>query len=168
MQDLIDVYKKKNLILFVGAGVSMNIGLPSWDALISEIATQLGYSPEVFSTYGDNLALAEYYKIKKGNVGKLRSYMDVEWHRSMNTKDSTIFKAIAEGNFPIIYTTNYDRSLEQAHNENGVPYNKIVDVEDIVQIDASKRQIVKYHGDFQNDDSLVLAESDYYARLQFV
>ncbi len=37
-----------NTILFVGAGVSVSLGLPSWGQLIAEVAKQLDYDPRVF------------------------------------------------------------------------------------------------------------------------
>lgn len=39
-------------MLFVGAGVSANLGLPDWNALIGRIAEELGYDPKIFATYG--------------------------------------------------------------------------------------------------------------------
>ena len=77
---LVEDYKKGKILLFVGAGVSANLGLPTWGKLINRLASELGYDPDVFKTYGDFLALAEYYRIKKGGLGSLRSWMDREWH----------------------------------------------------------------------------------------
>ncbi|MCD8493636.1 MAG: SIR2 family protein, partial [Geovibrio sp.] len=44
---------------------------------------------------------------------------------------------------------------------------KIASVSDMTQIKDGVTQIVKFHGDFDNDDSLVLDESSYYERLEF-
>src|SRR6266436_6821126 len=52
----------RNTILFVGAGVSAILGLPSWDQLIDQIAGLLGYDPRVFKLLGTPLSLAEFYK----------------------------------------------------------------------------------------------------------
>jgi len=112
MDQLREAYRNNRLILFVGSGVSANIGLPPWKELIDEIAVQLDYDPEVFNTYGNFLALAEYYRIKKGSIGPLRSWMDREWHRNIEIRDSEIHRLIVRGRFPAIYTTNYDRWLE--------------------------------------------------------
>jgi hypothetical protein len=79
--ELLDAHHTGKLMLFVGAGVSANLGLPNWDALIAHIAEELGYDPKIFSTYGTHLALAEFYKKKKGGLGPLRSWMDREWHK---------------------------------------------------------------------------------------
>ena len=107
MEQLQEAYKQNNVILFVGAGVSIGLGIPSWNQLIDKIANDLGYDPEIYSTFGDNLALAEYYRIKHGNLGKLRSWMDRNWHSSdIKIKESEIHNIIANSNFPLIYTTN--------------------------------------------------------------
>lgn len=63
--ELLRAYQTGKLMLFVGAGVSANLSLPTWGELIARIAQDLGYDPKIFSTYGTPLALAEYYKRKK-------------------------------------------------------------------------------------------------------
>lgn len=166
--ELLDAHRTGKLMLFVGAGVSANLGLPSWGELIGHIANELGYDPKIFSTYGTHLALAEFYKKKKGSLGALRSWMDREWHKStIDIKTSDIHRLITEGNFSRIYTTNYDRWLEYAHDAYGVGYDKIASVADLVAVRDGHRQIIKFHGDFDADDSIVLDETSYFQRLNF-
>ena len=71
------------------------------------------------------------------------------------------------GKFPRIYTTNYDRWLEYAHDEFGVKYDKIASVADLVSVTDGRRQIIKFHGDFDADESIVLDETSYFQRLDF-
>nr|WP_084567558.1 SIR2 family protein [Mesorhizobium sp. LNHC220B00] len=66
-------------ILFVGAGVSISVGLPSWEKLIEQMAKELGIDDE-FSTRRDRFqTLAEYYRIRHGSIGPLRSWMVVRF-----------------------------------------------------------------------------------------
>ena len=168
MDNLVASVKQQNLVLFVGAGVSMNLGLLSWKGLISKMAEDLGFEPERFSSFGDYLALAEYYKIKTGSLGGLRSWMDRTWHSdTVNIGDSEVHRLIVENDFPIIYTTNYDRWLEIAFDYYRRPYSKVTNVTDLVRIRDGATQIVKFHGDFDDDRSLVLDESSYFERLEF-
>ena len=119
--ELLEAHRCGKLMLFAGAGVSANLGLPSWGQLIAQIAKELGYDPAVFATYGNYQTLAEFYKKKRGGLGELRSWMDREWHKpSTDIKASDIHRLITQGNFSRIYTTNYDRWLEIAHAEFGV------------------------------------------------
>ncbi len=107
MEELAAAIKKGDIILFAGAGVSMSLGLPSWETLIDQIAKELDYDPDIYRTLGDVYALAEYYRIKKGNVGPLRSWMDQQWHPSnKKIENSKIHPLITALNFPIIYPKN--------------------------------------------------------------
>lgn len=166
--ELLDAHRTGKLMLFVGAGVSANLGLPNWDALIAHIAGELGYDPKIFSTYGTHLALAEFYERKKGGLGALRSWMDREWHKpTTDISKSDVHRLITQGNFSRIYTTNYDRWLERAHDAFGVKYDKIASVADLVSVTDGRRQIIKFHGDFDADASIILGETSYFRRLDF-
>lgn len=168
MEELLTAYRNKSIVLFVGAGVSKNLGLPTWSELIDHIATELGYDPEIYRSFGNDLALAEYYRIKKGNIGPLRSWMDTNWHSSkIEVKDSKIHELIAKSRFPMIYTTNYDRWIEKAFDHHDRAYTKISTVSDIGRIKDGVPQIIKFHGDFDDDSSIVLDESSYFERLEF-
>lgn len=58
--------KDKNVILFVGAGISATLGLPTWNDLVAKMGDDLGFDADLFQQYGDNLILAEYYSLIKG------------------------------------------------------------------------------------------------------
>jgi hypothetical protein len=132
------------------------------------MATQLDFDPTVFEGYGDNLELAEYYQLKKATIGPLRSEMDRLWHTDEVRVDSSrIHQAIVNLACPTIYTTNYDRWLEIAFKRRGKLYVKVANVGDFTKIRDGVLQIVKLHGDFDDDTSLVLTETSYFERLSF-
>ena len=168
MDQLIQAYRSRRLILFVGAGVSMGLGLPSWRQLVDHMANELGFDPDIYRTFGSDLTLAEFYRISKGQIGPLRSWMDREWHTpSTDISKSRIHELIATSDFDLIYTTNYDRWIERAFDHYKKPYSKIASVGDLSSIAKDKTQIVKFHGDFDDDTSIVLDETSYFDRLEF-
>jgi len=168
LSELLREHEKENVVLFVGSGVSANLNLPTWNDLIDYIAKELGYDPDIYRTFGDNYALAEYYKVEKGTIGPLRSWLDTNWHSSdIDILESTIHEKIVKSEFPVIYTTNYDRWIELAHKAHNKQFKKVVSVADLKYLDESTTQIVKFHGDFDNDESIVMGETSYFERLDF-
>lgn len=168
IEELRTSIKEGNVILFVGAGVSASLGLPNWTQLISHISGELEYDERIFKLYGDNLLLAEFYVNQKGHIGELRSWMDREWNVSEDIiRQSEIYKAIVELNFPQIYTTNYDHCLETAFQAWHKKYRRIVSVDDFVGLRSDETQIIKFHGDTISDPSIVLTERSYFERLAF-
>lgn len=161
-------YESDKLLLFVGAGVSMPLGLPSWDMLIGQMADELGYDSEVFRTYGNDLALAEYHRLKSKDAGQFMRWMDDAWHSGeVDISSSEAHRLIAQSKLDLIYTTNYDRWLERSFDHYGRKYKKITSAADIAGADRSSPQIVKFHGDFDDPKSIVLDESSYYNRLRY-
>jgi hypothetical protein len=168
IEPLIQAVRNRQAILFVGAGVSKQLGLPSWNELISEMAKQLDYDPAVFQSHGGYLELAEFYKIKKTSMGSLRSWMDRTWHTDEARVDTCqTHRSIVALKCPLIYTTNYDRWLEIAFARYQKEFVKIANVGDFTKIRDGVTQIVKLHGDLDDDSSLVLTESSYFERLAF-
>jgi hypothetical protein len=165
--ELAAAVRARTALLFVGAGVSMNLGIPSWAERTAHMAAKLGYDPAEFAALGDPQTLAEFYPLEVGSLGSLRSWMDVEWHRNAEKKvrRSEVHRLIVELGFPVVYTTNYDRYLELAHEAHGVPYTKVANIGDLARVKPGVTEIVKLHGDFEDDGSIVLTESSHFDRL---
>jgi hypothetical protein len=169
LDDLVRAIRERQAILFAGAGVSMTVGLPSWSTLMKHIGEELGLDPESCASPDTSyLTLAEFYRLKQGSIGPLRSWMDRNWSIPEDKlKSSRVHELIAQLDFPIIYTTNFDRNLEAALTLHGQEFVKIVNAKDIARIKDGVTQVVKYHGDFDDDPSIVIAETDYLDRLSF-
>jgi hypothetical protein len=167
--ELIKAVRERRVILFAGAGLSMSVGLPSWQQFIDHLAEQLGIDPATLSDPATSYhSLAEYYRIKQGSIGPLRSWLDRNWKVSAEkVHESRIHELIVALDFPIIYTTNYDRNIEAAFEAHGRDYVKVANARDIAKTREGVTQIVKFHGDFDDDDSLVITETDYFNRLAF-
>lgn len=133
------------------------------------MAKDLGYDADVLVGPGSEyMQVAEYYKIQKGSIGSLRSWMDRKW----NVDDDLILrskahKLIIDLDFPYIYTTNYDNNIERSFELSGKAFSKITSILDVATAPVDSTHIVKFHGDFSRDESLVITESDYFERLEF-
>ena len=168
VDDLSESLRNGQLILFIGAGVSMSLGLPSYSKLIHEIGEQLEYDGEVFHGLGDYLTLAEYYHLKKKGLKELQDYMRKKWEKpDAEIKQSRLHKAIVDLGKSIIYTTNFDGFLEKAFRLHNKPYKAISSVQDLVNIRADATQIIKLHGDVNTPSKTVFTESSYFERLSF-
>lgn len=160
--------ERRQAILFVGAGISMNVGLPSWTCLIEHMLADLDLAQSSMGRDATYQEIAEYYRLKHGSLSRLVDWMKREWQISPEQlKNSELHRLIVALNFPLIYTTNYDANLELSYQAFGRPYARITSAKDIATATVGFTHIVKYHGDFSDPDTLVLTESDYFDRLSF-
>jgi hypothetical protein len=105
--------------------------------------------------------------LKKGSLGAPRSWLDRNWNVSRDKVEaSALHRHIVSLDFPIIYTTNYDRNLEVAFEIHGKKFVKVSNARDVAHALEDVTQIIKFHGDFDDDGSLDLNET-YYDRLSF-
>jgi len=166
--DLVSALKDRRVILFVGAGVSMNLGVPSSRDIRDHIGQTLGLPANAFQNLNDYQTLAEYYELTNGGSHDLYAWLDAACHpESIDISRSQIHRHIVDLDCPIIYTTNYDCWIEEAHKARGKTSARIATVGDLAEPHHGETEIVKFHGDFNNEGSLVLTESHYFNRLSF-
>lgn len=162
------------LVFFVGAGVSCNVdGMPSWNALIQNMAKAIDYSRcdtcrhrlescENTCLLKDDFSTDELLKVPQHVFNKDQEL----YYRILNesipavTADAPLSSAIFDINPAHIITTNYDQLLESSKNIFCEQYQVIVYDKDLLNADKGK-YIIKMHGDLSDASSIVLKEQDY-------
>ena len=143
------------LVLFVGAGVSANSGVPTWKQLIDEMKKEL---PNSISYETDDLKVAQAYKDIRGEKEYLDKVKEVLRHNKVIP--NPIHEAIFNLNPVHILTTNYDDLLEQELENEFKQYDIIREDLDLPNMIYSGA-LVKMHGDYRKNN-IVLTETDYY------
>lgn len=178
-EDLRRLYQDGRVIPFIGAGASMAVtwedsgGVkkgPSWRQLVDQAAKLVGASePELLRMRGSDLQILEYVKSKKDGMQPLINWLN----KSMEPPDcalsaSKIHSALAAlTNCRLFYTTNYDDFLERALDIFGREVITVSSEYELSQSLHDKTQVVKFHGDFNRPEAMVLTESDYDRRMMF-
>lgn len=145
---------ENKLVVFVGAGVSLNSGIPLWGNAIEQIKVRL--EPQ-FEVEKDYLKIPQFYYNARGSkeynelVKGIFDYADKvpnELHRKVfELKPSHII------------TTNYDNFLERVADENG-EFLELIERDSDIPYAKNDRLLVKMHGGFIYDN-YVLKEDDY-------
>lgn len=170
----IDAIRSKECILFVGSGISVWSGLPSWERLLKlmvEFLSDRGLQAEEKSeinqilSRGDLLTAASLCAslMRKGNF---RDFID-EVFIDLNPKPHEIHRIIVDLGPDSFVTTNYDRLIDDAYQivHDGLvlsPVNNDQPIEQakIVKHGAS-RFIFTPHGRVEKCDTIVLTREDY-------
>lgn len=147
--------RKNKLVLFVGAGVSANSGLPSWGSLISYFAKGIGKEADKY-TNDEYLKIPQYYFNERG---KKEYYDIINKVFSVDIKPTTIHDILLSLNPAHIVTTNYDDLIELAAHSNGVFYDVVGQDKDLPYTPNGK-MLIKMHGDMKFKN-IVLKEDDY-------
>ncbi len=147
--------KQGRLVVFVGAGVSANSGVPMWGELIKAFKKEL---PTEIEHETDYLKVAQLYKSSRGHKEYMDKVKSVLKYRS--TSPNPIHNVILDLKPCNIITTNYDDNIELAVENTFIPYDVISDDCDLPNMQYPNA-IIKMHGDF-DADNIVLTEDDYY------
>lgn len=141
------------LVVFVGAGTSLDAGMPSWGDAVKKIAErleirdQLDYI-EIPQCYYDVYGKQEYKKLMQ-QIFKCGEELEVqEVHRN-----------IIRLNAHTIITTNYDCLIEKAALEECETI-RVISCDKDLPYNCEGKILIKMHGDFQHDN-FVLKEDDY-------
>ena len=173
--------QNNQLVVFVGAGISKNSGLPSWWELIKRIAQKIDYCHKsqcndckLRSSDCPKGAAADTCDYSQDEFLRIPEYfyqMDTstdheEYYRFIvdSLKSKAISNPIDDEIFNLlphhIITTNYDSLLEDSENHLSKLYTVVTEDSDLLS-KASDRYIIKMHGDLAFPRTIVLKESDY-------
>ena len=159
MDDIFELIRKEEMILWIGSGFSRYTGLPLGVELTKLIYDQL--TTDEKKQISPNLSLADvaeqFVRIKTDGKKKLIAVLEREFLKKPNsTKYHELLSSIPH--IKTIMTTNYDTLLEDAYGRKScVVVNDI----DIPLIGNDKTEIIKVHGDFNSPHNIVLTKSDY-------
>lgn len=181
LKNITEIQEARNnnkLIIFVGAGVSQNSGLPSWTDLVKSLAQDIGIekkldvdginlSPNIIQQLNDKnsqFSADEYLKIPQYyfNKKKRKEYFNkVKNLLSKKANPNIINYLICELKPKHIITTNYDDLLEQTYKKLQEPFSKISENKDL-STSHNNNFIIKMHGEITSKNpKFVLKEADY-------
>ena len=163
--------KDGRLVLFVGAGASMMVGMPSWGGLASKALNSL--------VEDGSIDFAELEQLKKLDPKKQLSIADFiaqEKGHSLNLSqhlkarsESSIYQSINSIKATCV-TTNYDHELKPiplekpADNEAVESVNRKSGVDNLQAADLkTPGTVIHLHGDMNNPDTMIVTTRDYLA-----
>lgn len=177
--ELRKLYRQGRVIPFVGAGASMSLSWkspdrkktlrgPSWTEMVNQACHQLGYEdPELLRYRGTDLQILEFFEQKKGNFAPLTNWLV----RQLDVPDDAIKASRVHSALAALqsstkfYTTNYDDLVERSIRLAGRSVRVVAGERDMGSGDKMV-EVVKFHGDFDNPDTMVFSEGHYYKRLR--
>jgi hypothetical protein len=165
------ILSRPDAVIFVGSGVSVWSGLPTWRGLISALATYLRSIGELADLVDRELAAGDLLQAASYGFGQLTTGQRCEFLRRTcrvgEARPSPLHLRIATLGPRCFITTNYDTLLESALRDSKPDsYFKIVSTTNLVESadilhTTAQDFVFKPHGDIGTCDSIVLTREDY-------
>jgi hypothetical protein len=146
-----------HLVVFIGAGVSQAAGLPSWSALLTDLAADKTRPEERPALERLNeLDRAALIKRRLGPNAQLGNAV-ADYMRARAARSALGHGLLAQLPVEELITTNYDDLFERASLAAGHPITVLPGT----QAEAGTRWILKMHGCVTRPESIVLTREDY-------
>lgn len=147
----------ENGTIFIGAGVSMAAGYPSWARLLQEIGEELGVRSK---DVADLAALAQWSVSENGGAGRVRGV--IRQQIGVVKPVPPALEVIARLPIKHLWTTNYDELIERAFQAINRPYDVISAAADLsIPRKPGAARIYKMHGSVTRLDDIVISTDDY-------
>ena len=158
-ESLFELIRKEEVVLFVGAGLSIYAGFPSGNELKKIFIENLTLKEKENIDLEQKLdgLTEDIYRIKGNNKNFLIEVLNKTFNKDAKSLKTHILLSKIP-HFKTIITTNYDKLFEEAYRSK---CQLIINEKQISNIDKTKSQIFKVHGDLSNPDSIILKKSDY-------
>lgn len=141
------------LVVFVGAGTSLDAGMPSWGAAVKKIAERLGVKEQL-----DYMKIPQYYYNARGKKEYVELMREIfKYGEELDVQE--VHRNIIRLNAHTIITTNYDCLIEKAASKE-FEFMQVISQDNELPYKCDGKLLLKMHGDFQHDN-FVLKEDDY-------
>lgn len=157
LDDFSAAVRDEHAAVFVGAGVSMAAGYPSWSALLAEIGEEIGVrSSDVY----DLAALAQWSIQENGGATRVRNVIKREIGQDRDVPET--LGTIARLPVRTLWTTNYDRLIERAFASISRPLDVVPGAADLsLRATPGAARLFKMHGSIERLDDIVISTDDY-------
>jgi hypothetical protein len=176
---LLELLGEQNMLLFAGAGLSIDAGYPLWGRYLAELEKELG---AVAPPTKDPLEKADWIRRTFRDKGRDNDYL-AHLQRTFGPKPaipySSLQRALIKFGFRGVITTNYDPTLVNALSVENIAAGRSVctaldlgesrtyDVFDFLRLAARQPTaefVLHVHGVYNKPDRIVLTASDYHKR----
>jgi len=157
---LLESIERGGCVLFVGAGVSYEAGLPTASDLAKMLANEADY-PKTFPH--DLIEVSQYYEARFGRAFLMSRLREVLQEPEQPSETYRLIAALSR-KFRAIITTNYDSLLEKAFEEIGCPFYRVIEAADLANapVGTDVPILLKIHGDLNKPETIILTREDYY------
>ena len=157
LQNIKKFYETEQLVLFLGAGIAKDSGLPNWQELIEKLANELNIK-EINNSFDFFVNLAQKYYIQFGENIYYKNLLDIFDLESK--KPNKLIDKLVNLKCKYIITTNWDDLIEKSIVNQGKFYDIIKKNDDFSKVGINTNLFIKIHGDLI-DRNIVFKESDY-------
>lgn len=158
-QHIIELIRKGDVVLFIGAGFSIKAGAPSAKDLCDTLYSALPDSAKKGKGIKKESSLQTLSSAYETYNGREALINILEKAFSFSPTDTTDLNQLTDiPLFKHIITTNYDSLLEDAYADN---CTLVVTSSDLSKIDPRIPTIYKIHGDFSHPENIVVTDKDY-------
>lgn len=148
--------RNNSAAIFLGAGMSVDAGLPSWKDLFSPLADELGI--DINETHYQIYDVAQFYANRFG-TNELYKKIGQEINRIIQSSKALDQLSLLQCNS--IWTTNFDQVLESNLAKCGKITNVISKESDLISCDLNKNiNIFKLNGDIRDIQNAVITKND--------
>jgi tetratricopeptide (TPR) repeat protein len=165
IQDLVESFRKKEVWVFAGAGISVHSGIPAVSQLLPAILSGLDVSAEDVAAFmNSRFAFEEVMQtlLACGRPEDAGALLRVFSGGRRNTNHILLAKLMKDGRLGAVVTTNFDRLLEDAlwgqRVRRGRGYQLLYRDEDLEQIDWEDAvpRVIKIHGSAEDPGNMAV------------